>query len=45
MTEEQLEARATLLEYILDNSYEPRLPEVEEELCSIYKMLNVMETL
>lgn len=39
MTRDQLIKRAAMLEELLDNSNELSLPEVEEELCSIYKHL------
>lgn len=43
MTRDQLIKRASMLEEILDNSDEISLPEVEEELCSIYKLLREMQ--
>lgn len=45
MTKQQLQARAAQLEDMLDNSDELALPDVEQELCAIYKTLRAMEML
>ena len=39
MTREALTRRAAMLEELLDNSEELSLPDVEEELSQIYKLL------